>query len=1256
MTTKKIRGSTTVVSGFKVTTANSAHQISPNKVLKPTSVAKSITKLKRKHALEPESDREMTSDDDKIQESEESDQDLNDADMNDSEDFSNQHVLSDSKDTEASKDVEDYEAPTTKRARSQPPSKSDSLFKAPTNEEMHQFSQTNVLYKSNLFKMQIDELVREVTDNLTKTKPLEKALRRLKSILDSIPSRSEVSIKDAISNLQKEGISIPFGNNHPPADTKCKFSFEKPSKVAIVGSFLLKTTAKTPFGVNVDMSVQMPEPLFQEKDHVNHRYFHKRAYYLAVIAAELEKESNSDLGVKIEFEAFQNDLRKPILVLTSTKAAGELDFRKSGFCIRIFPTVSSTVFSASKLAPVRNNVRLKADHALATSSKVSEVQPATPHYNTLILQDTVLVAHLNFLHHHISESPAFKDACILARVWLAQRGISESQKCGYGMSGFLMSMIMGWLLRATGKHSARKLGKGFSSYQMFKITIDFIAELDFTASPLFLTPSGEPISEPGYSAEAFLKHFDVAVVDPSGRINLAAHITQAAMDEIQREAKLSSAMFKDQLTDNFDSLFLKKVDQPLLKYDNLIRIPGLTTIPAAYKQNHAFLDFPDPALFMLRYIPKLLKKALTDRTVLVTAFAPRMNRWSCSTTKAEVKGKDTDITVGLILHCENSLREVEMGPAADDTTAVTAFRLLWGEKAETRRFKDGSITESVVFESDHTLQQRSLIVCRMAAHLLARHANILPLDGVTYWAGLGGKYIKAPGIESITNSFQPVLDAFQSIMKQLTMLKGLPLSINTVIPIADALRYSSTFVPQPKPSHSRFKDGYRPYIDPLSIIIEFESSGRWPENLRAIQNMKRAFYIRIKNLLETQYPGTQASVSIGSNDNIQESGWLDVIHTSGYVFRCQIHLDKEFDLLNRTLQELNASGSPAALLSTKAAQRTYLCRYVYLPWHATHMKNQCLRLPFLPVTIRILKRWLASHLLLSSSNTTSIPEEALELLAAYVYLHPAPFEIPNSGYAGFLRVLDLIQSWDWKDEPLIVELERGKMTFGLISDIKANFKQSRQRNKTPPMYIATERDLGSEWWTTQQPSPKVLERLVVLARSALVASISKFDSCVDNDISQLFTTPLAGYSLIIHLNTQKCTRFRENLTFTSETSSEVRSKFKNLLTLQDKEAALLWEFDPVVCYIRDLETAFSGLAMFFHDKYGGDKIAVVWNRAVLQNSTWKTKLLYNACPDESLMDTVVTKGSKLTIHPNIDAMIAEMERLGNGLVLAIERR
>ena len=54
--------------------------------------------------------------------------------------------------------------------------------------------------------------------------------------------------------------------------------------------------------------------MFQEKDYMNYRYFYKRAYFLAVLAASL-KENKLGLNVKMEFGTLDGDNRRPILLL-----------------------------------------------------------------------------------------------------------------------------------------------------------------------------------------------------------------------------------------------------------------------------------------------------------------------------------------------------------------------------------------------------------------------------------------------------------------------------------------------------------------------------------------------------------------------------------------------------------------------------------------------------------------------------------------------------------------------------------------------------------------------------------------------------------------------------------------------------------------------------------------------------------------------------------------------------------------------------
>ena len=59
------------------------------------------------------------------------------------------------------------------------------------------------------------------------------------------------------------------------------------------------------------------QSLFQEKDYMNGRFFHKRSFYLATIATAIKK-AKSGLDVDVTYESLEGDPRLTKLVLTPT--------------------------------------------------------------------------------------------------------------------------------------------------------------------------------------------------------------------------------------------------------------------------------------------------------------------------------------------------------------------------------------------------------------------------------------------------------------------------------------------------------------------------------------------------------------------------------------------------------------------------------------------------------------------------------------------------------------------------------------------------------------------------------------------------------------------------------------------------------------------------------------------------------------------------------------------------------------------------
>jgi U3 small nucleolar RNA-associated protein 22 len=59
--------------------------------------------------------------------------------------------------------------------------------------------------------------------------------------------------------MKAEHIRVPIPSPRPPKDALYKFKFQAPTSVKLVGAYGLKTTAKQPEGITIDVSVMMPD-------------------------------------------------------------------------------------------------------------------------------------------------------------------------------------------------------------------------------------------------------------------------------------------------------------------------------------------------------------------------------------------------------------------------------------------------------------------------------------------------------------------------------------------------------------------------------------------------------------------------------------------------------------------------------------------------------------------------------------------------------------------------------------------------------------------------------------------------------------------------------------------------------------------------------------------------------------------------------------------------------------------------------------
>jgi len=90
----------------------------------------------------------------------------------------------------------------------------------------------------------------------------------------------------------------------------------------------------------------------------------------------------------------------------------------------------------------------------------------------------------------------------------------------------------------------------------------------------------------------------------------------------------------------------------------------------------------------------------------------------------------------------------------------------------------------------------------------------------------------------------------------------------------------------------------------MEVIVEFEKSARWPDELVAIQKMKLAFFERMATALMSKSEGTTAQVVLGDGfgrPEIQDQAWLEVVTPEGWAFAVRIWHDREATLLDRII-------------------------------------------------------------------------------------------------------------------------------------------------------------------------------------------------------------------------------------------------------------------------------------------------------------------------------------------------------------------
>lgn len=1083
--------------------------------------------------------------------------------------------------------------------------------KPPTAEEMSRLRETENLFHSNLFRMQIEEMIKEVRTKKVERKSMKTWLEKLKNYIlemDDLPDCS-------LHNKRVNSIQVPVWKI--PQVSKDFFNFMKPESVEVIGSY--KAGCCLGPNLKVDVAVVMHKKCFLKDDYKNACYHVQRAMYLALLANHLV---GSDLvESNIEYCAKEGHPIKSCLLV---HPEGIL----SSVSVYIYAIPNRETFKLSRFLPDKCNIR----KSWWTSKMAEDSFSCTPHYNATIIKDLVVMENEEVRANVLQTNSNLKDAIILLQVWLKQRLLDV----GYGgFTGYLVSMLVVHLLRC------HKLNNLMSSYQVVRNVWLVMNQTDWTKEGVTMASQQES------NLQLFQQYYEVVFLDVTGFCNLAAAITKTTYLKVKKEAELALKCLDNPDMNSFQALFMTPV--PFFRqFDHVICVKICNAVKKVIKQHSTVEDQMDYMGFttplFIKILTILLSKGLKDRVLEITVKLTAPVTWSVCNDFTE----DTSpVIVGLRLNPDTALRIVEKGPLANLPEAET-FRAFWGGRSELRRFKDSSVCEAVVLaQPSASICTKRLIVRNIVYFLLTEKLHFQDSD-FNYIADQLEHLIQEK--KDVPNDFEygtgeeacrKVIQSFDQLTKQLRDLKDLPLDIIATQGISPVFRYCDVFPPlsvgclshktEKRLNCSIIMEGdfhsrkFPKYISPVEAVIQLGLSRKWPEDREAVRRIRAAFNIKIANLLSSKYnlvthPFTE---------------FVDVFR-DGFVFRLRVAYAREIVLLKETLLpdgKIVYRDTPESLQLEKMT--------VHLPKLTGAISGVSLQHPGFGPAVCIAKRWLNSQLI----DSSHFPDIVTELLMVYIFLSPEPFSTVLQPQTSFLRFLNLLATTNWHLEPVIINFN-ADMKRDDIVEIESHFRN--ERSTLPQLFIATQYDKFSSVWTKEAPSLPILVRLARFAAQSLEVMESNFLSKIVSDnqalYMQIFLPPLEIYDVLIRIDPRCNVHEGHQVVYTEQ---KIRRGNRHAPKLSKNETVIpVTAFNPVQCYLNELRESYDEFALFFHDSFGGNVIGVLLKPTTLKPQEFKVSHINCRKP------RIEGKSPQLIL--NIDALIEDFYIIGKDLVKTVD--
>lgn len=323
--------------------------------------------------------------------------------------------------------------------------------------------------------------------------------------------------------------------------------------------------------------------------------------------------------------------------------------------------------------------------------------------------------------------------------------------------------------------------------------------------------------------------------------------------------------------------------------------------------NHSGFQFP----VVVSMFGHIIEKCLGSRVQLIHHELSPEYVWNLVDKAPNYS--DGAIRFGFILNREAAYKLIEKCDA-EDIISAQSFKDLWGEKSQLRRFKDGTMCETVAFQDKkqilyqmlsyifqsnfdikcHALDGFSYIDCQLENVVENNFVMIRKLHKPKHVTFIKGKrkkpslsdfqQLESIDLNTICNKASSVFD---DLSKLLRSLESLPLEVSAVQGTSSILRFTNVHPtpPQQFPSSKKYltdvhdnKSSKRRVMrfkneegtannsdrsilfskvpklsEPITIVLHLETSGKWPDDVAAVDRLKCAFLTKIGQLLNDQF-------------------------------------------------------------------------------------------------------------------------------------------------------------------------------------------------------------------------------------------------------------------------------------------------------------------------------------------------------------------------------------------------------------------